>query len=297
MAGCAGFSCSWLKVDQIAELPKDPKQFPGFDAGVVSDLRSSLELFVEDTIWSKGSDYRQLFLADHLYLNGRLAKIYGGDLPAEAPFQKVTQKSSERLGVLTHPLIMANFSYAATSSPIHRGVFLARNVLGVSLRQPPDAFTPLAAELHPKLSTRERIALQTSPKDCRGCHGIINPLGFTLENFDAIGRFRDSDNSKPIDAGGYFVSRSGDKVAFKNAQDLAKYVAASDEAHEAFVARLFHHLVRQPILAYGPSKLVDLQRFFADNNFDMRKLVVEIVVQSAMPQRGKQVLADPKRVP
>ena len=163
----------------------------------------------------EAADYRQLLLAEHLYLNGRLAKIYGGDLAADAPFQKVLLKPRERAGVLTHPYLLANFSYAATSSPIHRGVFLARNVLGVSLRQPPDAFTPLAAELHPKLNTRERIALQTSPKDCRSCHGIINPLGFTLENFDAIGRFRDSENSKPIDACGYFVTRSGDTSDFQ----------------------------------------------------------------------------------
>jgi hypothetical protein len=182
--------------------------------------------------------------------------------------------------------LLANFSYTATSSPIHRGVFIARNVLGVALRQPPDAFTPLAAELHPNLNTRERITLQTSPKDCRSCHGVINPLGFTLEHFDAIGRFREKENNKPIDASGFFVTRSGDKASFKDVQDLARFVAGSDEAHEAFVARVFHHTVRQPVLAYGPEKLTELRRFFAENQFDVRRLVVEIIAQSALPERG-----------
>jgi hypothetical protein len=283
-----GFLLQWLKVDQVAEVAKDPKLFPSFDASVVSDLRTSLELFVDEIMWSDASDYRQLLLADHLFLNGRLAKLYGGELALDAPFQKVTLTPGRRAGILTHPYLMANLSYTATSSPIHRGVFLARNVLGVTLRQPPDAFTPLSPELHPKLNTRERIALQTSPKDCRSCHGIINPLGFTLENFDAIGRFRDKEKDKPIDATGTFMTRSGDKVDFKDARDFARFVAGSDEAHEAFVARLFHHTVRQPVLAYGPDKLTELRRYFAEHDFNMRRLLVEIVAQTALPKDGKQ---------
>jgi hypothetical protein len=281
-----GFFLQWLKVDQVADLPKDPKLFPGFDTSTVSDLRSSLELFVDDVMWSKSSDYRQLLLSNDLYLNGRLAKRYGADLPADASFRKVARKPGERAGVLTHPYLMSAFSYTATSSPIHRGVFLARNMLGVPLRPPADAFTPFAPELHPKLNTRERIALQTSPKNCMSCHGIINPLGFTLENFDAIGRWRDKEKDKPIDATGQFVTRSGDAVRFNNLHDLAQFLATSDEAQEAFVAKLFHYTVRQPILAYGPDKLGELRRYFADNNFDMRRLVVEIVAQTALPARA-----------
>src|SRR5262249_7646645 len=152
-------------------------------AAVVSQLRTSLELFLEEVFWSETSDFRRLLSADHLYLNGRLGQLYGGDLPDDAPFQKVTLKGGARAGVLTHPLLLAHLAYTANSSPIHRGVFLARNVLGVTLRQPPDAFTPLAPDLHPTLNTRERVTLQTSPKMCASCHGVINPLGFTLENF------------------------------------------------------------------------------------------------------------------
>jgi len=288
-----GFLLEWLKLDQVAELPKDPKQFPGFDASVVSHLRTSLELFLEETLWSKASDFRQLLSAEHLYLNGRLAQLYGADLPADAPFQKVILKSGERAGVLTHPYLLANYAYTATSSPIHRGVFLARNVLGVTLRQPPDAFTPLAPDLHPKLNTRERITLQTSPKECMSCHGVINSLGFTLERYDAIGRFRDSESGKPIDASGFFVTRSGNKATFNGARDLARFLAASDEAHEAFVARLFHHLVKQPIPAYGPEKLTELRRFFAANHYNVRRLVIEIMAQSALPDRGRTPLPQP----
>jgi hypothetical protein len=280
-----GFFLRWLQLDQVAELQKDSKQFPDFDGATVSQLRISLELFLDDVLWSPASDFRQLLLADHLYLNGRLARLYGRDLPADAPFQKVTPAGGERAGVLTHPFLLAHLAYTANSSPIHRGVFLARNVLGVALRPPPDAFAPLAADLHPTLSTRERVTLQTSPKACISCHGVINPLGFTLEKYDAIGRYRDRDNGKPVDASGQFVTRSGEVEKFDGVRELARFLAGSEEAHEAFVARLFHHLARQPVEAYGPDKLAELRRFFAANEYNMRRLVIESIAQAAIPDR------------
>jgi hypothetical protein len=276
------FFLQWLKVDSAPDLAKDPAHFPEFDRAAASDLRTSLELFLEDVLWSDASDFRQLLLADYLYLNGRLARLYGSDLPADASFQKVSQKPSERAGLLTHPYLMAAFAYTATSSPIHRGVFLSRNVLGRSLRPPPEAFTPLPADLHPKLTTRERVALQTRPQACQTCHNMINPLGFTLENFDAIGRFRDKEKDRPIDATGSYQTLKGPEVKFGGVRDLATFLADSEETHEAFVEQLFHYLVKQPVRAFGPQKLSDLRRSFADNRYNVRKLMVEIVAQSAL---------------
>jgi cytochrome c553 len=276
------FFFSWLKVNPPPDLSKDPKQFPGFDRAVASDLRTSLDLFLEDVAWGLAGDFRELFLTDSLYLNGRLARLYGADLPADAPFQKVPCKSGERAGVLSHPYLLATFAYTSSSSPIHRGVFLARNVLGQVLRPPPEAFTPLPASLHPELTTRERVTLQTRPQACQSCHGMINPLGFTLENFDALGRFRDQEKGRPIDATGTYETRAGKVVQFHGLRDLATFLAGSDEAQEAFVERLFHHLVKQPVRAYGPRKLVDLRRSFADNRYNIRKLMVDVVATSAL---------------
>src|SRR5262249_51455243 len=163
--------------------------------------------------------------ADYLYLNGRLARFYGAHLAPDAPFQKVPLKPGQRAGVLSHPYLLATFAYTQASSPIHRGVFLVRNVLGRSLRPPPDAFAPRRAALHPKLTTRERVALQTRPQSCLACHGVINPLGFTLENFDAVGRYRDKENDRPIDATGAYQTRAGKVVKFTGLGDLATFLA------------------------------------------------------------------------
>jgi mono/diheme cytochrome c family protein len=277
------FLLQWLKVDQVPDIAKDARHYPGFDANAQNDLRTSLEMFLENTVWSDKSDFRELMLTDKLYLNGRLAKLYGVALPADAPFQPVSLDPAERSGVLTHPYVMASFAYVDGSSPIHRGVLVARNMLGRTLQPPPAAFVPLAAALHPDLTTRQRVAMQTRPAACSGCHGLINPLGFTMERFDAIGRLRVSEQGKPIDATGSYRSRTGKLVTFMGARDLGRFVADSPEAHAAFVEKLFQYLVKQPVRAYGPQTLPDLQRYFETHDYNIRKLMVEIMAQSALP--------------
>ena len=102
-----------------------------FDPALASDLRTSLELFLDDLVSHQDADFRQILATDTLYLNGRLAKFYGADLkPEDAPFQKVSLEPKERAGVLTHPYLLSVFAYTAASSPIHRGVFVSRSVLG-----------------------------------------------------------------------------------------------------------------------------------------------------------------------
>jgi len=278
------FFLSWLKVEHVPDLAKDSKLYPDFDTAIASDLRTSLDLLVDDLVWNDASDFRQLLLSKSLYLNGPLARFYQVDLPEDAPFQKVEMSVGDRAGVLTHPYLMASFAYNATSSPIHRGVFLARNVLGLPLRPPPEAFPPLSPDLHPELNTRERVTLQTSPESCQSCHTMINPLGFPLEAYDAVGRFRDEEKGRPIDATGSYQTRSGELIRFKGPRELATFLASSEDTHNAFVAQLFHNLVKQPIRAFGPSNQDDLRSAFASSDFHIRKLAVKIVADSALAQ-------------
>ena len=136
------------------------------------------------------------------------------------------------------------------------------------------------------MTTRERIATQTKPEMCNACHGIINPLGFTLEEFDALGRYRANENGKPIDTSGSYLARNGKRTVFSNATDLGKYIVESDDAQSAFVEKLFQHLVKQPVLAYGPRMLPDLVQKFGENRYSIRKLMVQIAVSSALGPQG-----------
>ncbi len=212
------FLLAWLRVDQAPELVKDKKKFPDFDPSIACDLRTSLELSLDDVVGGEKSDFRQLLLNDEVFLNGRLAKFYGVDLPEASDFTKVKLEPDQRAGVLTHPYMLTTFAYPGESSPIHRGVFIIRGILGVTLRPPANAsFTPFSAEQHPGLTTRERIALQTNVQSCSDCHSAINPLGFALEGFDAVGRRREMENNKKIDVSGSYETRSGEVAKFTGA--------------------------------------------------------------------------------
>ena len=281
----------WLHTAHIGELTKDTEKFPGFDAELVSDLRQSFDAMLDEIIWSESSDFKQLFQADWAFTSDRLAKFYGDAWkPADAegpPIRRSVAASAEaeggrvRAGVLTHPFLMSGLAYFDTSSPIHRGVFLIRYVLGRTLRPPNEAFTPLSPGLHPDLTTRQRVALQTSPESCQVCHSKINPLGFTLENFDAAGRFRTMEMDKPVDPTGSYVTRDGKEVQFGGVEDLANFLAESDDSHRAFVDRAFQHFVKQPIAAYGPNQLDRLTDKFRSSGLNIRELIVEIAVIAA----------------
>jgi len=275
------FLLQWLRLDHLNDIAKDSALYPEFTPQLVSDLRSSLDLFLEEILASDAPSLQQLFLEDKVWLNGRLAAFYGVDLPAEAEFQKVAMDDGRRRGVISHPLLMAGFAYTSTSSPIHRGVFLSRSVLGRSLKAPPIAVSPTPSDLHPDLTTRQRVALQTEPEACRTCHNMINPLGFSLENFDAVGKLRTEEKGKPIDVSGGYLTRRGEQRDFDGSQALAAFLASSDETHAAFTRQLFAYLVKQAWPAWGPETLNRLTGEFQKKDFNIRQLMVDIAVTAS----------------
>jgi len=185
---------------------------------------------------------------------------------------------SRRYGLLTHPFLLSGLSYHNTTSPIHRGVFLIRYMLGRTLRPPNEAFSPISPDLHPDLTTRQRVSLQTSSDNCQVCHVKINGLGFTLENFDAVGRYREIEKDKPIDSSGRYTSRSSEEIYFSGVEELSKYLANSEDSHRAFVNRAFQYFVKQPIAAYGPTMLDELTEKFKSSGLNIRELIIEIAL-------------------
>ncbi len=275
------FLHQWLKLEGFEDLAKDQERFPDFTPELVADLRASLDLLLEDVISSEHADFRQFLLSDSLYANERVAKFYGLDFADGSGFERIAIDPAERAGVLSHPYTMAGFAYHATSSPIHRGVFLARNLLGRTLKPPKEAATPIPADLHPDLTTRERIALQTGPPACALCHELINPLGFSMEQYDAVGRFRKEEGGRPVDASGSYETLSGEKAEFNGTRQLAEFLASSSEVHAAFAERLFQFAVKQPVQAYGLDKREELRNLFVQHEFNLNKLLVEIAKISA----------------
>lgn len=295
------FLRSWMNLERLQEINKSTAVYPDFTPQIAADLKVSLELLMEQTVDAENSDFRRLLLSDSIFMNGRIARFYGASLPENADFQEVKFEPDRRAGIVSHPFLLSGFAYMETSSPIHRGVFLSRGVLGRGVKPPPIAVAPTAPDLAPDLTTRERVTVQTQAEMCANCHGLINSLGFALENFDAVGRYRDSEKTKPIDANGQYLQRNGELVRFGGARDLAGFLARSEETHRSFTRQLFHHMVQQPILAYGPESISELAEYFENHQFHMKHLMVEIACRSALEttSAGPQpvVAAEPQSSP
>ncbi len=273
----------WLHVEEGAEIAKDQQEYPGFDQAVVMDLRTSLDLFTEGVVWSEASDYRQLLLGDTILMNERLAKFYGQKVEAGAGFQPVKMDADQRGGVLTHPFVLATFSYTKSSSPIHRGVFVTRNILGRMLRPPPMAIAFMDDKFDPSLTMREKVTELTSKPACMSCHVTINPLGFSLERFDAVGRLRATDNSKPVDPVSEYQAADGSVLRLQGARDVARHAVESPGGQAGFARNLFHAIVRQPPAAWSPDAVGRLAEGFRNGGFHVRDLAVEIAVMAALP--------------
>jgi len=221
-------------------------------------------------------------LADYLFINNRLAQFYGVRTNATDDFVKASLDSNKRSGVITHPYLLAEFSYQRSTSPIHRGVFLTRNIVGRALKPPPMAVVFKESDFAPNLTMREKVAELTRQETCQACHSVINPLGFSLEQYDAVGRFRTSENGKAIDPVSEYVTDDGQTVRFTGARDVAEFAAHSEHAQNSFIEQLFHSIVKQPMLAYGSDVQDRLRQSFVASDFNVQKLLVDIATISAL---------------
>jgi len=286
-----GFFHHLLEYDEAEDVDKDTEVFPDFDEYVIDDLKRSLDLFIDDVVWGESSDFRELLLSDELYLNDRLAAFYGVEKSGDEEFSRVKFDAKERAGIVTHPFLMTTLSYHKSSSPIHRGVFVTRRLLSRALKPPPMAIEFMDSKFEPSLTMREKVAELTKSKNCMSCHSVINPLGFSLENYDAVGRYRTVDRDKPVDASGEYMDQDGAIVKLTGARDVAEYAAQSKLSQQGFVEQLFHHMVKQSARAYGDDRLVKLRDQFEKDDYHIRKLMVEIAIVAAehdMPSESKK---------
>lgn len=272
----------WLKLEGESDMQKNAELFPGFDALMVADLRRSLELFVEQVVWCETSDYRQLMVADTLWLNQRLATYYHIPGVVGDEFRAVPMGPNQRSGIITHPYLLARLAHPETTSPIHRGVFLTRNVLGGILKPPPEAIAFENHKFDPKMTMREKISEMTRSSNCMTCHETINPLGFTLENFDATGRYRDNENNRPILTESDFNTLEGELLRLKGPQDVAQLAVRSASARRGFIRQLVQSSIKQNPAVYGSDFLHKLDESFVAQQYHIQKLFLEINIRTAL---------------
>ena len=197
------FALKWLDLDNLDDAEPDPNLFPTFNDQLRQDLGTELESFMASVLL-EGRNVGDLLTADHTFLNERLAKHYGITSVLGPQFRRVTLADSRRWGLLGKGAMLLRTSYGNRTSPVLRGAWVMGKLMGTPpTPPPPDVDTDLSTpkgEL-PK-TLRARLESHRAKPGCRQCHDVIDPIGLALENFDAIGRLRDSDEEAhaPIDA-------------------------------------------------------------------------------------------------
>ncbi len=199
----SNFAAQWLYLRNLESLTPDLRLFPDFDDNLRQAFRRETELFFE-SILREDRSVLDLLKADYTYLNERLAKHYGIPNVYGSRFRRVSlDKESERGGLLRQGSILTVTSYATRTSPVIRGKWILENILGTP-PPPPLPNVPALKDntVSATLSVRERLAEHRINSACASCHNLMDPVGFSLENFDAVGRWRTVEDGQPIDVSG-----------------------------------------------------------------------------------------------
>lgn len=197
------FASQWLYLRNLASIRPDMRLFPDFDDNLRQAFRQETELFFE-SILREDRSALDLLSADYTFLNERLARHYGIPDVYGSRFRRVDLADDVmRGGLLRHGSVLTVTSYATRTSPVIRGKWILDNILGVPPPPPPPNVPTLEEAVVAKnVSVRERLSQHRSNPVCAGCHQLMDPVGFALENYDAVGRWRGVEEDKPIDSSG-----------------------------------------------------------------------------------------------
>jgi hypothetical protein len=226
------FHAQTFAFDRYSRITPDEETYPLAPDDMATRVRDATERFIEEIFTTNGG-IAELLTAPYAFADEELAPLYGEDV--SGGLQRLDFTDGSRKGLLMQLGFLASNAYSVKTDPIHRGLFVLRNVLcrvipdpppGASMQEPPETDMP------PR-NTREEITLLTSPPDCVGCHSEINPPGFAFEAFDAVGMVRTEENDVPVDTTGE-IPIDGRVATFQNAGELVELLAQSPEAMSCY---------------------------------------------------------------
>lgn len=240
------FASQWLYLRNLAAIRPDMRLFPDFDDNLRQAFRQETELFFE-SILREDRSVLDLLSADYTFLNERLARHYGIPEVYGSRFRRVDLANDVmRGGLLRHGSVLTVTSYATRTSPVIRGKWILDNILGVPPPPPPPNVPTLEEGVIGKnLSVRERLSQHRENPVCAGCHQLMDPVGFALENYDAVGRWRSVEEDKPIDSSGGLPDGS----EFDGIEGIERALLARPE--------IFAGVLAEKLLTYGLGRGVE----------------------------------------
>ena len=225
------FAGQWLQIRNLDLVSPDPELFPEFDEPLKKAMRRETELFFE-TIMREDRSVLEFIDADYTFVNDLLAQHYGLSGVAGGEFRKVSLRSTPRRGVLTQGSVLTITSNPTRTSPVKRGKWVLENILNTPPPPPPPDVPELKEGRELTGTLRQRMEQHREDPTCASCHARMDPIGFGLENFNAVGGWRLKDGDAAIDASGKLVSGE----SFNGASDLAKVLM--QRKREEFVRAL-----------------------------------------------------------
>jgi mono/diheme cytochrome c family protein len=285
------FAMKWLNLTNLEQVAPDPVLFPAFDDQLRHDFSMEAEMFIA-SIFSDDRSVVDLLTADYTFLNDRLARHYGVDGVTGAQFRKVSvADEKQRWGLLGKAAVLLRTSYGDRTSPVLRGAWVLDKLLGTPpTPPPPDTATDLSQKAGEQPKTvRARLEQHRNKATCRMCHGVIDPTGLALENFDAIGRWRtvDSQANEPIDAS--TVLPTG--IAINGVDDLrAQLVANPAMFAQTVTERLMMYAVNRPLEYFDMPQVRAIVRGAAKDNYKLSSIILGIVRSDAFRKQGPGVV-------
>ncbi len=274
------FFDEWWSMTVVESVGKNPDLFPEFDASLRSAMKQEVHLWLQDIVFERRLDFRSVLVSDRLYANDRLAQLYG--LPGEFGDELVPvdiDPDSPRSGLLSTAAYLSVMAHPALTSPAARGRFVSERLLCIIIPPPlPDVDTTIPPPTSPE-TKRERFVRHTTDATCRACHELMDPSGLSLEEFDAIGRYRREETVEfegetyqlPLDTTGELFGET-----FSNSKQMAGVIADSPELASCVTRQLLRHQLGRELSAGESVAVDDLEQRFIDSGMDFIELMREV---------------------
>ena len=285
------FAFQWLSVRDIDVIDPDPKLYPNFDADLRASFAREMELFADSILRDDSRSVVELLTAPYTFVNERLARHYGIPGVLGDRFRRVELDDPNRWGLFGKGSILLATSYPDRTSPVLRGAWVMEHVLGVPPTPPPPGVeTNLTASAETPRSVRERLALHRTQSSCNHCHGVIDPLGQALENYNAIGewRLRERDTGVAVDPSGSLAN--GQLVA--SPADLREAIAGEPEKFVQTVAQnLMTYALGRRVEYYDMPAVRSVVREAAESDYSFAAIVKGVANSTPFRMRAAPELA------
>lgn len=285
------FHRQWLGLDRLREVSKSAVIFPEYKPEWGERMLAETELFAERVTFDEGGGLRALLTASYLWTDPELATLYGvvAQETATGEPTRVELDPMQRAGILTQLSVLAGHATASESSPIRRGKLVREQLLCEPLNPPPPTADISLPAPDPDATTRERFAQHTADPTCAGCHTQIDPIGFGLENYDALGRYRSEENGFAIDASGEVVG-SDIEGGFVGAIELAHQLAESEQVRRCVARQWYRYALGRAEdleVDFDRETLEALDATWVAAELDLQALLVALVTSDAFRVRAR----------